>query len=74
LLFLGGLFLTIGGMSLTADGYILTGLAVTLASLETMRGGLLELASHTRGRLEVANPVSKRTLLTLRYGAALFGW
>ncbi len=74
MLFFGGLFLTLGGLFLTAEGYILTGLSVTLASLETMRGGLLETANHIEYALTHRKPITKNALLTLRYGAAVFGW
>lgn len=74
MLFYGGVLLTFGGISLVADGYVLTGLSVSLASLETMRGGLFEIANYIEYGLTNDKPIRKGARLTVRYGAVLFGW
>src|SRR4051794_12600988 len=69
MLLLGGLALTLGGLLLARAGYPITGLAVTVASLETSRGGLALLAAFDREH--GAEVLLVRTHLVFQLGTLL---
>lgn len=70
----GGLVLALGGLFLFVAGFPLTGLAVTIASLETARGGLrtLQLFVAAAARCKVTiPPIHERTVQT---ATRALGW
>lgn len=74
MLYAGGLALTGGGLFLFAAGYSLTGLAVTVASMETARGGLVTLRAHVRARHNAGLAVAVATRCAFRVAMASIGW
>lgn len=71
LLCLGGLALTVGGVFLLLAGYHATGAAVTLASLETARGGLAVLRTSAK---RTGHSVSTVTRVSEIVSEVLVGW
>lgn len=74
MLYYGGIGLTLGGVFLTMAGYPITGLSVTLASLETTRGGIFAIIDHCKTSIAQHTKVSVFTRKTLKIAVKLFGW
>lgn len=74
MLYFGGMALTIGGLFLAAAGYTITGFAVTLASLETARGGLQILRNYVAEELSANRIVAPSMHNKLNFAAVSLCW
>lgn len=74
MLYWGGMALALGGVFLIGAGYTLSGVAVTLASLETARGGMSILRKQVDGELGGIREIATPTRIALSIATLSLGW